>query len=151
MSTAPPTIPAMRQSAISQCFACALRRDDSELLGDALPGLLDGGGVANDGGGHLEAFGGGCRRWRHESSRTYSRVGTVVVQRNESKYVKIVSILCSGKSTELARKFWEWDKIKKGQQKDWNSNGTTKKSSSRRMWSGSLVSDKAQETKEVGE
>ena len=31
---------------------------DSELLGDALPGLLDGGGVANEGGGHLEALGG---------------------------------------------------------------------------------------------
>ena len=30
---------------------------DCELLGDALPGLLDGGGVANEGGGHLEALG----------------------------------------------------------------------------------------------
>ena len=30
---------------------------DGELLGDALPGLLDGGGVANKGGGHLEALG----------------------------------------------------------------------------------------------
>ena len=31
---------------------------DGELLGDALPGLLDGGGVANKGGGHLEPLGG---------------------------------------------------------------------------------------------
>ena len=31
---------------------------DGELLGDALPGLLDGGGVAHEGGGHLEALGG---------------------------------------------------------------------------------------------
>ena len=31
---------------------------DGELLGDALPGLLDGGGIANKGCGHLEPLGG---------------------------------------------------------------------------------------------